>query len=115
MPPLLFVRSIPFMIMATIDSIPGQNLKALGIVMGSVVNSKHIGRDIMAGLKTIVGGEIEGYTEMLNEARAIATTRMQNEARALGADAIVGIHYVSSSVMGGAAEIVAYGTAVKFV
>ena len=103
------------MIMVTIDTIPGKNLQALGLVKGSVVNSKHIGRDIMAGLKTLIGGEIAGYTEMLNEARTIATTRMQDEARALRADAIVGIHYISASVMGGSAEIVAYGTAVKFV
>jgi len=102
------------MIMATIDTLPGKNLQVLGLVKGSVVNSKHIGRDIMAGLKTIIGGEIAGYTEMLNEARAIATTRMQDEARSLRADAIVGVRFISASVMGGSAEIVAYGTAVKF-
>jgi len=103
------------MIMATIDAIPGKNLKTLGLVKGSVVKTKHIGHDFMAGLKNIVGGEIKGYTEMLREARDIATTRMQDEARALGADAIVGVRYISASVMDGSAEIVAYGTAVKFV
>ena len=78
------------------------------------VQSKHIGRDFMAGLKTIVGGEISGYTEMLNEARTIATDRMIKEAEELGADAIVGVRFGSSSVMEGASEMLAYGTAVKF-
>ncbi|MBP5329679.1 MAG: YbjQ family protein, partial [Spirochaetaceae bacterium] len=76
--------------------------------------SKNFGRDFMAGLKTLVGGEIKGYTEMLNEARQIATKRMVDEAEALGADAVVGMRYGSSAVMQGAAEVVAYGTAVKF-
>ena len=103
------------MIMATIDAIPGKNFVVLDTVKGSVVRSKHIGRDFMAGLKTLVGGEIKGYTEMLNEARIIATDRMKEEARALNADAIVCVRYASASVMDGAAEILAYGTAVKFV
>jgi uncharacterized protein YbjQ (UPF0145 family) len=85
------------------------------MVKGTIVNSKNLGRDLMAGLKTIVGGEIVGYTEMLNEARQIATKRMVDEAEALGADAIVGVRYSSSSVMASAAEIVAFGTAVKFI
>ena len=103
------------MLLASIDTIPGKNFEVLGIVKGTVVQSKHIGRDIMAGLKNIVGGEIQSYTDMLNEARKIATDRMIQEAKALGADAIVGMRYCTSAVMEGAAEIVAYGTAVKFV
>jgi uncharacterized protein YbjQ (UPF0145 family) len=79
-----------------------------------VVQSKNLGKDFMAGMKTLVGGEIVGYTEMLNEARQISTKRMVDEAEALGADAVVNIRYGSSSVMQGAAEIVTYGTAVKF-
>ena len=97
----------------SIDSIPGKEMEALGMVKGTIVQSKNIGRDFMAGMKTIVGGEIAGYTEMLQEARQIATKRMVDEAQALGADAIVGVRYGSSAVMQGAAEVVAYGTAVK--
>ena len=97
-----------------IDSIPGKEYEALGLVKGTIVQSKNFGRDFMAGLKTLVGGEIVGYTEMLNEARQIATKRMVDEAEALGADAIIGVRYGSSAVMQGAAEVVAYGTAVKF-
>ena len=99
----------------TIETIPGQAFEALDVVKGTVVYSKNFGRDFMAGMKTLVGGEIVGYTEMLNEARAIATKRMVEAAEALGADAVVGMRYASSSVMQGAAEVVAYGTAVKFV
>ena len=97
----------------SIETIPGKEFEVLGLVKGSVVQTKNFGRDFMAGMKTLVGGEIEGYTEMLNEARQIATKRMVDEAEALGADAIVGIRFGSSSVMQGAAEVVAYGTAVK--
>ena len=100
--------------LVSIDSIPGKEYEALGLVKGTIVQSKNFGRDFMAGLKTLVGGEIVGYTEMLNEARQIATKRMVNEAEALGADAIIGVRYGSSAVMQGAAEVVAYGTAVKF-
>lgn len=96
-----------------IDSIPGKKIEAIGLVRGTVVYSKNFGKDFMAGIKTLVGGEIVGYTEMLNEARAIATKRMVDQAEALEADAIVNIRYGSSSLMQGAAEIVAYGTAVK--
>ena len=96
------------------ETIPGETIKeALGLVKGEIVQSKHAGRDIMAGFKTIVGGEIKGYTDMLVEARQIATKRMVDEAEQLGADAIVGVRYASSSVMQGAAEVIAYGTAVK--
>ena len=98
----------------TIETIPNRNYEALDIVKGTVVYSKNFGRDFMAGMKTLVGGEIEGDTDMLNQARQIATKRMVDAAEALGADAIVGTRYASSSVMQGAAEVVAYGTAVKF-
>ena len=101
--------------LVSIDCIPGKEIEALGIAKGTVVQSKNIGRDFMAGMKTLVGGEIVGYTEMLNEARQIATKRMVDEATAMGADAIVGVRYGSSAVMQGAAEIVAYGTAVKII
>lgn len=96
-----------------IDYIPGKEIEALGLVKGSVVQSKHLGKDFMAGMKTLVGGEITGYTQMLDEARKIATKRMVDEAVALGADAILNIRYTSASVMQGAAEVTAYGTAVR--
>ena len=99
--------------LVTIDSIPGQEFEALGMVKGTIVQSKNFGRDFMAAMKTLGGGEIVSYTEMLNEARQIATKRMVDEAEKLGADAIVGVRYGSSAVMQGAAEVVAYGTAVK--
>lgn len=98
----------------SIEYIPGQEFEALGIVRGTVVQTKHIGRDFMAGMKTLVGGEIVGYTEMLNEARQIATKRMVDQAKEMGADAVVGVKYGSSQVMTGAAEVIAYGTAVKY-
>ena len=101
--------------LVSIDSIPGKQIEAIGIVKGAIVQTKNIGRDFMAGMKTLVGGEIVGYTEMLNEARQLATKRMVDEAEALGADAIVGVRYGSSQVMQGAAEVIAYGTAVKFI
>ncbi len=96
-----------------IDHIPGVEIEALGMVRGAVVQSKHIGKDLMAGFKTLVGGEIKGYTEMLNEARSIATQRMVAEAESVGADAVVNVRYASSAVMDGAAEVLAYGTAVR--
>lgn len=96
-----------------IDYIPGAEIEALGLVRGTVVYSKNFGKDFMAGMKTLVGGEIVGYTEMLTEARAIATKRMVDDAEALGADAVVNIRYGSASIMSGAAEVVAYGTAVR--
>ena len=102
------------MLLVNTDYITGKELEMLGVVKGTVVFSKNFGRDFMAGLKTIVGGEIVGYTEMLNEARAIATKRMVDDAEAQGADAIVNIRYSSSAVMQGAAEIVDYGTAVRY-
>jgi uncharacterized protein YbjQ (UPF0145 family) len=101
--------------LVSIETIPGQNFEVLGVVKGTIVQSKNFGKDFMAGMKTLVGGEIKGYTDMLVEARQIATKRMVDEAQSLGADAIVGVRYTSSSVMQGAAEVMAYGTAVKFI
>ncbi|MBQ3755592.1 MAG: YbjQ family protein [Oscillospiraceae bacterium] len=101
--------------LVSIDRYPGKEMEVLGLVKGTIVQTKNLGRDFMAGMKTLVGGEIVGYTEMLNEARQIATKRMVDEAEALGADAIVGVRYGSSQVMQGAAEVVAYGTAVKLI
>jgi uncharacterized protein YbjQ (UPF0145 family) len=102
------------MIIVTTENIAGKTVKeTLGVVKGQVVQSKHMGSDFMAGLKTMVGGEIKGYTDMLDKARTIATERMVAEAEKLGADAIVGVRYGSSSVMAGASEMLAYGTAVK--
>ena len=102
------------MLLVNIDYIPGKEFEALGVVKGTVVQSKNFGKDFMAGMKTLVGGEIKSYTDMLVEARQIATKRMVDEAEALGADAVVNIRYGSSAVMQGAAEVIAYGTAVKF-
>ena len=97
----------------SIENVPGVKIeKVLGLVKGEVVQSKHIGKDFMAGLKTIVGGEITGYTEMLREARSIATNRMIEEAEKMGANAIIGIRFGSSEAMQGASEMLAYGTAV---
>ena len=103
------------MLIVNIEYIPNKNLEVLGLVEGAMVQSKHLGNDIMNGLKTLVGGELTSYTAMMNEARSIATSRMIEQAQKLNADAIVNVRYASSSVMQGAAEIVAYGTAVKFV
>lgn len=98
----------------TTENIAGEEIKeSLGIVKGEIVQSKNIGRDFMAGMKTLVGGEIAGYTEMIREARQVATKRMVDEAEKLGADAIVDVKYGTSAVMQGCAEIVVYGTAVK--
>lgn len=96
-----------------IDYIPGKEVEALGMVKGSVVYSKNFGKDFMAAIKTLVGGEIVDYTELLNEARAIAVKRMVDEAQKLGADAVLNVRYASASVMQSAAECIAYGTAVK--
>ena len=101
--------------LVNIDYIPGKELEVLGMVKGAVVYSRNLGKDFMAGMKTLVGGEIEGYTEMLNTARQIAVKRMVDEAEQLGADAVINMRYGSSSVMQGAAEVIVYGTAVKFV
>ena len=102
------------MILVNTDYISGKELEMLGLVKGSTIQSKHIGKDIAQGFKTIVGGELKAYNEMMDEARALATKRMVLEAEALGADAIVNIRYASAAVMQGAAKVMAYGTAVKF-
>lgn len=103
------------MILVNTDYISGKDLEMLGLVKGSTIQSKHIGKDIMQSLKTIVGGELKDYNIMMMEARQLATKRMAQEAEALGADAIVNIRYASAEVMQGAAEVMAYGTAVRFV
>ena len=97
----------------SIEYIPGAEIEALGLVKGTIVQTKNVGKDFMAGMKTLVGGEIVGYTQMLEEARQIAVKRMVDEAKALGADAIIGVRYGSSQLMAGAAEVIAYGTAVR--
>jgi uncharacterized protein YbjQ (UPF0145 family) len=102
------------MILVNTDYITDRKLVTLEIVKGSTIQSKHLGKDILAGLKTIVGGELEGYADMLNHARAIATKRMVEEAEALNADAVINIRYATSNIMQGAAEVLVYGTAVKF-
>ena len=103
------------MIVVNTDFISGKKLQTLSLVRGSTVHSKNPGRDILSSLKTIVGGEIVDYTNMMNEARAIATQRMVEDAQKLDADAVINVRYASSAIMQGAAEIIAYGTAVKFV
>ena len=102
------------MILVNTEYIAGKELEMIGLVRGSTIQSKNIGRDITQGFKTLVGGELKAYTEMMNDARALATKRMVAEAEALGADAIVCVRYASAAVMQGAADIMAYGTAVKF-
>lgn len=103
------------MILVNTDYITGKNLEMIGLVRGTMIQSVHLGKDIMNGLRTLVGGELTSYTEMMNEARALATKRMVDDAMAMGADAVINIRYSSSSVTQGAAEVMAYGTAVKFV
>ena len=102
------------MILVNTEYISGKETEMLGLVKGSTIQSKNVGKDIIQGFKTLVGGELKGYTEMMNEARALATKRMVEEAENLGADAIVAVRYASSAVVQGAAEVMAYGTAVKF-
>ena len=103
------------MILVNTDYISGKELETLSLVKGSTIQSKHIGKDITQSFKTLVGGELKAYNQMMNEARALATKRMVEEAEALGADAVVNIRYASSAVTQGAAEVIAYGTAVKFI
>jgi uncharacterized protein YbjQ (UPF0145 family) len=102
------------MILTNIETVPGKTItEHLGIVSGSTVRAKHFGRDIMASLKNVVGGELKGYTELLQDSRQQATERMQEKAEELGADAIVNVRYATSSVAQGAAELYVYGTAVR--
>ena len=102
------------MILVTTEGVSGRELEMLGLVKGSTIQTVNAVRDIGAGLKTLVGGELTKYNEMMNNARALATKRMVEEAEALGADAIVCVRYASASVIQNAAEVMAYGTAVKF-
>ena len=101
------------MILVNTDYISGKELEMLGLVKGSTIQSKNFGHDLTQSLKTLVGGELSAYNEMMNDARALATKRMVKEANALGADAVVNVRYSSSSIMQGAAEVIVYGTAVK--
>ncbi len=103
------------MILLTTNEIPGKSMEVLGLVKGSTVQSVNAFRDIGAGFKTLVGGELKKYNEMMAKARDLATQRMVEEAQAIGADAVVGLRYSSASIMNGAAEVMAYGTAVRFV
>lgn len=102
------------MIIVNTPDLKNREYEELEMVAGSIVLSKHIGKDIMAGLKTIVGGEIEGYTEMLIDARTQALERMKARAEQLDADAVVNVRFATSAIMEAAAEVVAYGTAIKF-
>ena len=103
------------MIVVNTETVPGHEVaEALGVVRGSTIRAKHIGRDIMASLRNVVGGEVKEYTEMLTETRNESVHRMKQEARALGADAVVNLRFSTSQVMAGAAELLAYGTAVRF-
>lgn len=102
------------MIVVTTDFVPGHQVsKALGLVRGSTIRAKHIGKDIIAGLRSLVGGEIKEYSEMLVEARAESQRRMERQAEQLGADAVINVRFMTSQVMSGAAELLSYGTAVK--
>jgi uncharacterized protein YbjQ (UPF0145 family) len=102
------------MIISNTESIPGRSIvEFYGVVTGNTVRAKHIGRDIMAGLKNIVGGELKGYTELLNDSRKEATDRMIEQAQSMGANAVVNVRFATSSISQGAAELFAYGTAVR--
>ena len=103
------------MILVNTDYITGKELETLGLVKGSTIQSKHLGKDIAQAFKSMVGGELKAYNEMMNEARALATKRMVAEAEELGADAVVNVRYASSAIMQSAAEVIVYGTAVKFI
>ncbi|MBU0497078.1 MAG: YbjQ family protein [Candidatus Thermoplasmatota archaeon] len=102
------------MIVATTDNLPGREItEVLGIVFGSCVQTKHIGKDVRAGLRSVIGGEARSYTELMEEARRTAMQRMIDDAQKLGADAIVGMCYATAQTMVGAAELIAFGTAVS--
>ena len=103
------------MILTNIESIPGKTIaEHYGLVQGSTIRAKHVGRDFMAGLKNLVGGELKGYTELMKEARQQASDRMVEQAQELGANAIINVRFTTTSVSQGAAEMLAYGTAVRF-
>ena len=102
------------MMVTTTDEIPGREIKeVLGVVFGSCVQTKHVGKDIRAGLRSVIGGESKAYTELMEESRRIAMQRMIDDAKKLGADAIIGMRYATAQTMAGAAELIAFGTAVK--
>lgn len=102
------------MIITTIDSIPGREIReTIGLVRGNTIRARHLGKDIFAGLKGIVGGEISEYTKLMGESREQALDRLKDEAKRLGADAVVGVRFTTSMISQGAAEILAYGTAIK--
>lgn len=103
------------MVIVNTDYISGKELEMIGMVKGSTIQSKNIGHDIGQSFKTLVGGELKSYTDMMNAARQLATDRMVQEAQSLGADAVVNVRFASSAIMAGAAEVMAYGTAVKFI
>ena len=103
------------MILVNTDYITGKEFEMIGIVSGSTIQTKNVLRDITQGFKTLVGGELQAYNDMMNKARALATKRMGEEAEAKGADAVINVRYASSAIMDGAAEVMAYGTAVKFI
>ena len=102
------------MILVNTDYISGKELETIALVRGSTIQTRHLGKDITQGLKSLIGGELKSYTEMMDNARALATKRMTDEAEKLDADGIVNIRYVSTEIMKNAAEVIAYGTAVKF-
>lgn len=102
------------MLLVNTEFITGKELETLGLVKGSTIQTKHLGKDIGQALKHLVGGELKAYTEMMNEARDLASERMIEEARKMAADAIIGIRFSTSAVMQGAAEVIVYGTAVKY-
>ena len=109
------LNSIMNMIITNIESVPGKTIaEHYGLVQGSTIRAKHVGRDLMAGLKNIVGGELKGYTELMKEARQQASDRMVEQAQELGANAIINVRYTTTSVSQGASEMLAYGTAVRF-
>ena len=103
------------MLLITAETIPGKKYEIVGLVEGGTVQSRHMGQDIGASFKTLVGGELKSYTGMMEDARRIATQRLKDQAAALGADAVIGLRYSSSAIMQGAAEVLAYGTAIRFV
>lgn len=103
------------MLVTTADVVPGARIQLLGLVRGNIVTSKNVGRDLMAGFKAMAGGEIKTYTDMTNEARHIAEQCMIEQAQAMGADAVVAMRFSSETVVDGCTEMLAYGTAVKFV
>ena len=109
----VFKEKEAFMILTNIESVPGKDIiEHFGVVSGSTVRAKHVGRDMMASLKNLVGGELKGYTELLQDSRKQATDRMIDQAKQMGANAIINVRYATSSVAQGAAELYVYGTAV---